>query len=90
MAKEDILLVVVVLAVLIALALLIDFFNKPKEEIQPVVKEKTMEEILKGLSAPPASENQEVLDEILKSLSAPKGSGKVSEEVLLKLSAPKQ
>ncbi|MDP3990764.1 MAG: hypothetical protein Q8P63_00440 [Candidatus Nealsonbacteria bacterium] len=86
MTKRDVFLLIVVLAVLIALAMVIDFFNKPEEEIKS--EEKTMEEILQSLTAPPEGEGTEVSAQILKSLSAPEKGEVPSEDILKSLTAP--
>ena len=47
-------------------------FKNPEEKAPAVEKEKTMEEILKDLTAPPIGEIPEVSEETIKSLTAPK------------------
>lgn len=90
--KKLIIPAIIIIIVFLIIAGIIYLVFKPKpEEEKPspfLPKEKTMEEILKDLTASSEGEKVEVSEETIKSLTAP-GQGEVSEEIIKNLTAPK-
>jgi len=78
----------IILLISIVLICLILFKEKPKPSEEPV-EERTLEEVLKSISAPSGKE-VEIPEEILENISAPPGEGspEVSQEIIDSLTAP--
>lgn len=84
---------IIILVSLLSL-LLIWYFSRMPESPQPtfipkIEKEKTMEEIIKDLTAPQATATPQVSEKVIKSLTAPKEKG-VSKDIIKSLTAPRK
>jgi hypothetical protein len=84
---------IVIFAGLLSLFLIWHFSKMPEIEKEipliekEVKKEKTLEEILRNLTAPQATATPQVSKKVIKSLTAPKEKG-VSEDIIKNLTAP--
>lgn len=92
MPKRKIILIVISIIVIFIIGIIVFCFvlkSKMEKSSQVLPKEKTAQEILNSLTAPPG-EKTEVSQKTLKSLSAPKGKNAttVAEDILNSLTAP--
>ena len=88
-SKKAILIISLSLIILLFIGSFVYFliFKKPAEKPPLVPEEKTLEEILKDLTAPQGVEATEVSKEVIESLTAPQ-KGEVSEDIIESLTAP--
>lgn len=86
--KRIIFIVIFIISIIIGGIIYCLVFKKPTEKEEIPSEGKTLEEVLKSLTAP-EQEKIEVPEKVLKELSAPKNEIKVPEEVLKSLTPPK-
>lgn len=87
--KKPLIYFIIVLIVAIICGVFIWFISKKEIKRTEIPKEKTVEEILKDLTAPEGVIPRKVPPSVIKDLSAPEETPQFSEEVLKNLTAPK-
>lgn len=86
--KAHLVLVIVLIAVLvIGIVVYLIFFKEQTVPQEPMVGEKTIEEIVQDLTAPQNEEQVQVADEVIQSLTAPEPDESGQEETAEEISA---